>query len=510
MSSWLSQASEILLNQDLYISDRPNIQDSLATKSAYSITVAPKNAQKPLLKFFNAKSQIQAKTYSISISEKTFTVVNARERMLRFGSSFESQLQKTSHAQTSSPWGLFSQKNSTEASKALMQELAMPKSLEKEHKKILDKAFDSKDNNFSKNVEVLNPQQRLGWFGFAESSHSQSHENKSRELFQPTSKKQSESCIQEYSFQKKIETIVQIKGLCKDPTAQDQDSNQQEKKNPFKEDKSSKNRLAKATRAVPVIPPPTIGVFTLGYLLTKQGILSDFSSYACHKDSMESTQREIDALHEKRMENIKVSIEKEKRAKLWGSLANIVEWIAPFVSIGIGIVAILSGGGIFAFAGFFAGLISLVIKCLEKLKFWDWLEKQLPIKNESARRKIINIIQWVVYLTPVILSICTLKIENLGFSPIIEGAIKGIQPAIESAMAALRCAILFSQAQLYKLKEKLTNIQIEIDLKNFDRDDNYERSQELLDNMEQAFEVLSQILNYMRELDQTYLHSQKA
>ncbi|WP_100934123.1 hypothetical protein [Candidatus Chlamydia corallus] len=506
MSSWLSQASEVLLNQDPYVPDAPSIQDSSTIKLSYSITVAPQEAQKPLPKFFTEKSQ-QSQGEPLPTSNKTFTIATPREKILRFGSSFESQLQNTSQAQTSSPWNLFSQKNSTEGSKVLIQELTMPKSSEKDLEKTRGKAPSFRDDSSSKNPETLYSQQRLSSFGFADSPYSQSHGNQQKEFFPSRREKHSENYAKEHIHEKKTEIKTQIKDLCKDPSSQDQDPNQKQKKNSFVQDKLRKNRVAKAARAVPVIPPPSIGVFTLSYLLTKQGILSDFSSYACHKDSVESTQRELDALHQKRIENIKVSIEKEKRATLWGSLADIVEWLAPFVSIGIGVVAILSGGGIFAFVGFFAGLISLAIKCLEKLKFWDWLEKQLPIKNESTRRKIINIIQWVVYLTPVILSICTLKVENLGFSPIIEGAIKGIQPAIESAMAALRCAILFSQSEIYKLKGKLTKIQLKIELISFDRDDNYERSQELLDNMESSFEALSKILNYMRELDQVYLQS---
>ncbi|AAD19157.1 hypothetical protein CpB1058 [Chlamydia pneumoniae TW-183] len=507
MSSWLSQASEVLLNQDPYIPDAPRSQESSVPKISYSITVAPQEAQKSLPKFFTQKFQSQCKSEPPITHHKTFIIATPRERILRFGSSFESQLHNTSQAQTSSPWNLFSQKNSTEASKALMQELTMPKSPEKTSEKALDKNLSSKQEGSCKNFDTLHLQQHLKLFGTVDSLYSQSLDSEQQELLQSRREERSETYANQQSSEKKIETKVQIKDLCKDLFSQDQDSNQKQKKSPFQQDTSRKNRIAKAAQAVPVIPPPSIGVFTLSYLLTKQGILSDFSSYGCHKDSVESTQRELDALHEKRIETIKVSIEKEKRERLWGSLSDIIGWLAPFVSIGIGIVAILSGGGIFAFAGFFAGLISLVIKCLEKLKFWDWLEKHLPIKNEELRRKIITIIQWVVYLTPVILSICTLKVENLGFSPIIEGAIKGIQPAIESTMAALRCAILFSQAEIYKLKGKLTKIQLDIELKSFDRDDHYERSQELLDNMESSFEALSRILNYMRELDQVYLHS---
>ncbi|ANH78813.1 hypothetical protein [Candidatus Chlamydia sanziniae] len=513
MSSWLSQTNEIFLNEAPYIPEDPKTQESIGT-FPYSMVTSSSTISPVLQKLFANKQRC---THSPRGNSKFFneiSVATSREKMLVFGSSFSSQLPKMSKASASSPWGLFTNQNCKEATKVLWRTLFTLKNREtntspeisenNELKGPVSRSLEnSKDSDFS-DQKLTSPNffTDKSPIQFKDLLHHKMQKEDKKESYQFLSQKRE---IEERSTLK-----FSTKAHERESNSQNQDSNKKHEEESLSSNKQNKKQTQKVAQIVPILPPPTIGIFSLSYLLTKQGILADFAAYACHKDTIEATQKELDTLHEQRLAQIQESIEKEARAKKWGSLVTVIEWLVPWISIGIGVVAIASGGGVFSFIALFAGLITLTLTLLNVLNGWEILAKLLPGKNKEKKQKIINILQIVLYVLSIVLSLATLRIEHLGFSPLIEGAIQGIQPALESALAVLRGVMLWIKSGIYKIKAQLTEIELRIEFTNFEREDNFSRSQELLEKIENSFENLFRLLDLIREMDQTHLNALRA
>ncbi|WP_348662961.1 hypothetical protein [Chlamydia vaughanii] len=503
MSSWLAQSTEILLNQTPYIPDGPKHSES-TPEIKYSITLASDSTMLPLAKYLMDK---QGKIFSkqqeyAPVVEKQVTSANTREKILQFGSSLNSQLPKKEQASTSSPWNLFSQKSSQESMKALLQDVMMPKNQDQE----TAKSSTLEGSRFSEPRTKSEEQQK------SHQSIFERTEFPKESIKHPESKilsKERSPCAKDGDFLSKKEEKLTLKLLQEKygkGLSQDEHSGkQQHKKRFFK--KTNKAQKERASAIVPIITPPAIGVFTLSYLLTKQGILSDFAAYASYKDSVEVTQKELDATHEERIKQINQSIEREKQEARWGSLLHFVEMVAPWLSIGIGIVAVATGGGVFAWMALLGGLITLTLSLMDSLNGWEKLERYLPGNDKKFKQKILQIVSITLHIIAAVLALITLKIENLGFSPLIEGAMKGIAPAVEGSLGFIRGAMLWIRSRLLRIQGNLADLELKIEILNFERDDYIMRNEELLERMHDSFENLGRVLQLCREIDRTFLES---
>lgn len=504
MSSWFAQSTEILLNQ---IPSTPSCPEPCTNTSGikYSITLA-KDATilSPAQLLIPMQGKI-ANNYSSSLMKinKQFFLATTRAKILNFGSSINSQLPRKSYASTSSPWNLFSQNNSSQESRlVLLQELIMP-NLEEQHSVQSSQSKDSlpptrpKEKQANHSKKLISKEITLSKGKSQEYAKEKIQSKQYAQLKENNElQKQTEEKLSLKFFQEK-----HSKGL-----SQDEHSRKQQHQECFFK-KIQKRKKERAFAIVPIITPPSIGVFTLSYLLTKQGILSDFAAYASYKDSIEHTQKELNTTHEERIKHIKQSIEREKQEARWGSLLQIVEWITPWVSVCIGIVAVTSGGGVFSSLALISGLIILAITLVDQLNGWERLERFLPGQNKKLKHSILHIVKISLYIIAAILSLATLRIEHLGFSPIIEGAMRGISPALEGALGTIRGAMLWIRARLFKVKARLSQLELTIEILSMERDSYMASNQELLENLHDSFENLSRVLQLCREMDRIFLES---
>lgn len=506
MSSWFSQSTEVLLNQSPCIPSCP--ENSAQTSSIkYSITLAKdgKILDSAKLLIHEQGKAVKSNESNLVKISKQLLPATTREKILSFGNSINSQLPRRDSSSIASPWNLFSQNNSSQESRlTLLQDLMMPN--HEEHHAI--RSSQSKDpspstasstrptekqSNNTKTIskEVSPPKEKPQEYAKERTQSKQYAQLKENNELQKEEKLLSLKCFQEkYS-----------KGL-----SQDEHSGKQQHQECFFK-KIQKTKKERAAAIVPIITPPSIGVFTLSYLLTKQGILSDFAAYASYKDSIECTQKELHATHEERIKHIKQSIEREKQEARWGSLLQIIEWVTPWISVCIGIVAVTSGGGIFASLSLISGLITLTLTLVDQLNSWERLERFLPGNNKKLKLSILHIVKISLYVLAAILSLVTLKIEHLGFSPIIEGAMRGIGPALEGALGTIRGAMLWIRSRLFKIKSRMSQLEFTIEILSIERDGYMARSQELIENLHDSFENLSRVLQLCREMDKIFLES---
>ncbi|SGA33766.1 membrane protein [Chlamydia abortus] len=99
--------------------------------------------------------------------------------------------------------------------------------------------------------------------------------------------------------------------------------------------------------------------------------------------------------------------------------------------------------------------------------------------------------------------------ENLGLSPLIEGALHGLIPALEGAVSLLRGATLWIRSKLFKMKSRYMLLETKIELLSLERDDYIARTQEILESLHDSFENLVRMLQLCREIDRTFLESLK-
>ncbi len=140
----------------------------------------------------------------------------------------------------------------------------------------------------------------------------------------------------------------------------------------------------------PVLEPPRIGVFALYYVLTKLGIISDASSHWESKEDMRLNQEETDALHKKRLDEMRQAIEKEAATKRWGIATKVFSWMTSLMSIITGIALIVTGVGAVAGAMLLtAGVLTLSNQLLEVTGGWQKIAKALPGDDAERKRAII-------------------------------------------------------------------------------------------------------------------------
>lgn len=481
MSSWLAQSTELLLSQTPYLSDakEPPVPTS---SSKHVFTYSPESASStPVHKVFS-RAQAQQPSPSSKNAYSSCKIASSREKILQFGCSFSSQVTQQKSVSKGSPWNLFSQKSAVKQTKQLMQNLLMPS---------LSKQTSSQLEREPLPTRQATQQQELRCSSSSEVEHTgrESDTKLERETAFIACKEENKKQTELSPFFSKQEPGY----------AEDRKHGQQEQQ----QRKNKQKRYAEAV--VPMLTPPTLGVFTLSYLLTKQGILSDFSAYSFYKENIEITQRELDLCHQQRIEKIKQSIEREALAKHWGSLAQLIEWFAPWIDIGIGAVVVASGGGIFAWCALFAGLITLTLNLIEYLDGWKQIAKRLPGKDMERKIRYINFVRYTLLAVTFLLSIASLSMEKVGFSALIEGAIRALPPALEGALAVLHGAMLWLRSRFEILRAHYSSIELKIDQLNWERDDYISRADDLLERLQASFESLSNTLQISKESDSIFV-----
>jgi hypothetical protein len=155
----------------------------------------------------------------------------------------------------------------------------------------------------------------------------------------------------------------------------------------------------------PYLPPPSVGVFALYYILTKIGIFSDGTSNFAYKKEIELIDTESTELHKKRIEELKEGIKKEQETANWGVASKVFSWMASFLAIIAGILLIATGVGAVAGAMIVVGgLIQITNQILEITGGWKKIAAILPGDDSEKKRAVLNWMQIGIAVLCLILS----------------------------------------------------------------------------------------------------------
>lgn len=501
MSSWLSQSTEITLSQQPYCPDSPSSSEGSSCLPKHEITTTlttPKNYIYSIQKYIKTSfSQANKQADSTPTHSFSYKVVSAIEKVLLFGSSITSQLPKKAQTTTSSPWNLFSH-SQYKGDKTLLHQLQRLKASLNTNSTNIPIRQQHQDVHSRYISPVLNRMQNKLFNTSKTVFHTKSSTSvRIHTDDQPPAS--SENSSQKLDRQ-------QINGHEK-LTASHQDHDPQQQKRSFHSSAQKyKHRLA-PDQVIPVIAPPTIGIFSLGYLLTKQGILSDFSAYSIYKENIEISQKELEASHEERLDLIKQAIEKESTMSAWSAFTRILEWAATWINLGIATVAVISSGGVFAIGALVASLIVLIINIIDELDGWKTIVKFLPGKNKERKSKLLNFVKYALFVISALISANTIYTDNIPASSVMQGAMVAIPPALEGFISLLRGIMIAMRSRIFKIKERFLKIETQIDLHDWERQEYLSKTEDLLSNLESNFEQLSRILTLHYEINQIFIHN---
>ncbi|MEG2028131.1 MAG: hypothetical protein RRZ72_04385, partial [Victivallaceae bacterium] len=256
----------------------------------------------------------------------------------------------------------------------------------------------------------------------------------------------------------------------------------------------------------PILPLPNTGIFALYYILTKQGILSDFSAYSTYKNEMDFNQKEIDATYSQRIEQMREAIEKETTVKRWGVLGKFLSWMASFLGSISGLILIFSGVGAIMGAGLLAaGLFSLVNSLIEWTGGWNYIAKLLPGNNVAKKRAVISWMKIGISAICLVLSLITCFATG-GISQAIRAAQAIPQTIITILMSGFGAAIIGEAVSSFRLFNSVSEIkktERHLELLYHTRDDLSEKAQSDVDSIEQLFDSFSTALDLEREIART-------
>lgn len=506
MSSWFSQSTEILLSQKTYCLDTPqnSATPSSSSLSKYKITLFPNktNDFSKLIKISSPAFQAKKETSSSSLS--SCKVASSKEKILQFGSSITSQLPKKAQTTTSSPWNLFSNQQYKASIKNLFHQMqrfeasttqteqkeAENLQLKQEHISYLYPSSKTQPNQTPHRPVLSHPNTN---------THSSLRSQINKQSFTKPSS-------QEVERQQELQQKVVVSGR-QQLSYHENDAQQQKQNPPFSYQNYKKHKSPR--QIIPVLIPPTIGIFSLGYLLTKQGILSDFSAYAIYKDNLDASQKEMDACHQERLDLIKQAIEKESNMSAWNAFTRILEWAATWINLGIATVSVISSGGVFAIGALVASIIVLIINIIDELDGWKTIVKLLPGKNKERKSQLLSIVKYALFIMSALISVHTIYADSIPASSIMQGAIVAIPPALQGFIALLRGTLIALRSRLFKIKESFLQVETQIDIHNWERNDYLSRAEELLTNLENNFEQLTRILHLHYETTQMSIHCLK-
>lgn len=506
MSSWFAQATDIVLSQS------PDIPDASTPVSQsetfpFSCSLSTETTPPCIQKIFaNCFSRSKSSPKPLA----KLQLATSKERILLFGSSPSSQLSATIRTTTSSPWNLFSQHHTktplrTLSAKGLFSPQTPPKeNSEKSFSQSLqfsETIPQSLDHNESSSTPLSHERPSF----FIEDTPLPSPKTESLLKAQLISPKKEDAVAQEQKNTWFHSPSSPSQTFSESPDSSDHPS----KEDPHSQQKSHRiqKRKARAITVVPVITPPTVGIFSLSYLLTKQGILSDFSAYSAHKENLEITQKELTMLHQQRIEQMQKIVDKSKTTRFWDSLASLVAAIVPWAEMGVAVTIIAMGGGILSWFSLFAALIMIVISLIEVFDGWRAIAKHLPGKDLERKIRYLGYVKLALTLFSCVLSASSLYVAKLGMSPLLEGVVKSISPALSGMLGLTQGIALSLQSSSQKIRARCAQIDAQIELVNWERDEYFLRTEQLLDSMQTSFEQLSETLQLQKEIGQTFVEA---
>lgn len=265
-------------------------------------------------------------------------------------------------------------------------------------------------------------------------------------------------------------------------------------------DESSDKKTSPPKR--PELDPPKVGIFALYYILTKMGISSDGASNFAYKKEIEKVELETTEAHKKRLDEMKVALEKEKAAARWGIALKIFSWIGSFIAMIAGVALIATGVGAVAGAMLItAGVIQVTSQLLEITGAWHKIAAILPGDNPERKKAIVMWMQMGIAVLCLILS---------GVS-IIWGGYSSFGEAMQSAMSLIGGIAAVGQGvttigggiMSFMYKDKISHVKrYELRLAQLKhlRQDLMEKVEGGVDRLEQLFEDLSRLLDFEVEL----------
>ncbi|MEZ5314849.1 MAG: type III secretion system translocon subunit SctE [Chlamydiales bacterium] len=252
----------------------------------------------------------------------------------------------------------------------------------------------------------------------------------------------------------------------------------------------------------PRLEKPNTGLFALYYILTKIGIFSNNASSFSYKKEIESLDMETTRAHQKRLDEIKEALEKEKSTENWGIAVKIFSWITSLIGIIAGVTMIATGIGAVAGGMIVAGgLIQITNQILTITDGWKKISQILPGNDPDKKRAIISWMQIGIAVLCLILS--GVGIAGGGYSHFSE--------ATQTAMALFGGVISMGYGAvtigegitLFMFKNKLSEVkrydQILAELKH-KRQDLIEEGDWNIDRLEQLFKDLAKMLEFEAEL----------
>lgn len=499
MSSWLSLSAEIALNQTPDIPDHVE-STSDASKPSYSVSLLSEASILPVAK--TLIRQVQGVWQGQPATQRhahTLQPTTPRDRILRFGASYPSQLPKPPTGSTrssSSLWNLLS----THTSKPLHN--------------LVRSVLSPQDTQPGEATETEAPSPQPTQSHSPQSSQTTPTRQYERPLYQRALLRYTKLCIETLSFltqQTESPEDTSLFSILQEPYSQESSQKDQQQK----QQKDNffmcicRRRRKRAAAVVPVITPPTIGVFTLSYLLTKQGILADYASYATCKENIDTTQKELDTVHLERLKGIEKNIKKEASEKKWSDYLKVAEWVMPFVTIAVAAVSIILTGGVVGLIGLIAGLLSLALLVADTYNVWEKLEKYIPSSNPETRRKVVQFIRLSLHVAAFVCAVVSLRFEYIQASPVMAALVRFVVPVLQVIVHSLRGMVLVLRSKVLGTRAEIAELEAKSEELGFDKDDYFEKGEEKLNDINSAFEEISRILNLMKESDYAFLNSLK-
>lgn len=516
MSSWLSCVTDFCLNQEVTLSEENIIQNKIKT-SFDSKLEKTNNKVKQEIKHFLDKTVSYLKNSYLKrpVVIKNAKIIQEKQKQALFGSSPLNLLKKGSQRTFKpSPLTLFSRlQNINHHTKPptstkiiyISQKLILAGSFQALNKNtgiLLSYKFlvFQKTNQFSKN-NVHQKDELISKENTLKKNEKSFLNNDQDQDKQQHQEQENNEDISEFTIvSTALKTTFQyIPSLIVPAFTKKYCIN---KPSPLQVDISHKEIQQQTIRSTPPkIPLPTIGIFALYYILTKQGIISDQTAYSTYKQEIETTHQEISQTYEKRLQIIRENIEKEQAMARWGVFGKFISWLMSFIAVVTACILIVSGiGAIMGAVILAAGLFSLTNSILEITNGWSKIGELLPIKNADARRKALGIIKMSAGIISLVLSIITIIWG--GYSHALR-ALQSVTQAITGALTTgLGICIIgesVSAHSFYYGLADLKDTERNLEKLYFKRKDLMEKSSWDLDHLEKLFEDISYALDLHKE-----------
>lgn len=523
MSSWLSYITEFYLNQDIILS-KENI-NNYKIKSTNNLKLENTNIKinKEIKNFLNRKSihskNINSNYFSLI---KNVQVIQKKQKQTLFGSSYINLKKNPRKLDKSSPLNLFSKIQHTNKNKYLEKQKTIYISykltskilshslikskihltlhkflvLQKTNKVLKNSIYEISNTN---NKEEILEKNKILFFNNEQKKHDHHNENE-QEFEEQESKGSNINTIAKIANQNLPLSLFSLK-------KENINSIFSFKANFLKNYDLNKKQITNP----PKIPLPTIGIFALYYILTKQGIITDQTAYATYKQEIETTHFEISNTYEKRLKIIRDNIEKEQAMARWGVLSKLISWLISFIASVTACILIASGvGAIMGAVILSAGLFSLTNSILEITGGWSKIADLLPTKNASLKKKALGIIKISIGIISLILSL--ISIIWGGYSQALRSLQSITQAATGILISGLGICIIGESISAHNFYYGIANLkETERNLEKlyFKRKDLMEKADWDLDHLEKLFEDLSYALDLQKEtasIDNSYYY----